>query len=74
MASTACFVMVSRNDSPIYETEVGTAPKVTLLCLDNCLRLKRLNQGWSASLAMVSEVKLDSHFVIKLGIRACVPV
>jgi hypothetical protein len=27
MASTACFVIVSRNDCPIYESEVGTAPK-----------------------------------------------
>ncbi|KAG0588577.1 hypothetical protein M758_2G208300 [Ceratodon purpureus] len=27
MSSTACFVIVSRNDSPIYESEVGTAPK-----------------------------------------------
>lgn len=28
MASTACFMIVSRNDIPIYEAEVGTAPKV----------------------------------------------
>jgi hypothetical protein len=27
MSSTACFVIVSRNDSPIYESEVGSAPK-----------------------------------------------
>ncbi|KAJ8560043.1 hypothetical protein K7X08_004101 [Anisodus acutangulus] len=27
MASTACFMIVSRNDIPIYEAEVGTAPK-----------------------------------------------
>jgi len=27
MSSTACFVIVSRDDSPIYESEVGTAPK-----------------------------------------------
>ncbi|KAL2643368.1 hypothetical protein R1flu_010955 [Riccia fluitans] len=27
MASTACFVIVGRNDCPIYESEVGTAPK-----------------------------------------------
>lgn len=28
MSSTACFVIVSRDDRPIYESEVGTAPKV----------------------------------------------
>jgi hypothetical protein len=28
MASTACFVIVSKNDIPIYEAEVGSAPKV----------------------------------------------
>ncbi|KAK3034405.1 hypothetical protein RJ639_033676 [Escallonia herrerae] len=27
MATTACFMIVSRNDIPIYEAEVGTAPK-----------------------------------------------
>eukprot|EP00271_Cylindrocystis_brebissonii_P020129 TRINITY_DN6531_c0_g1_i2.p1 TRINITY_DN6531_c0_g1~~TRINITY_DN6531_c0_g1_i2.p1 ORF type:complete len:136 (+),score=18.51 TRINITY_DN6531_c0_g1_i2:122-529(+) len=27
MASTACFVIVGRNDNPIYESEVGNAPK-----------------------------------------------
>ncbi|KAI8529474.1 hypothetical protein RHMOL_Rhmol12G0227200 [Rhododendron molle] len=27
MASTACFMIVSRNDIPIYEAEVGTAVK-----------------------------------------------
>jgi hypothetical protein len=30
MASTACFVIVSKNDIPIYEAEVGSAPKVWL--------------------------------------------
>ncbi|XP_026666083.1 trafficking protein particle complex subunit 2-like isoform X2 [Phoenix dactylifera] len=27
MANTACFIIVSRNDIPIYEAEVGSAPK-----------------------------------------------
>ncbi|TXG66578.1 hypothetical protein EZV62_007853 [Acer yangbiense] len=27
MASTACFIIVSRNDIPIYEAEVGSATK-----------------------------------------------
>ncbi|KAG8071433.1 hypothetical protein GUJ93_ZPchr0006g43121 [Zizania palustris] len=27
MASTACFVIVSKNDIPVYEAEVGSAPK-----------------------------------------------
>ncbi|VAI58450.1 unnamed protein product [Triticum turgidum subsp. durum] len=27
MASTACFVIVSKNDIPIYDAEVGSAPK-----------------------------------------------
>ncbi|EXB76509.1 Protein SUPPRESSOR OF npr1-1, CONSTITUTIVE 1 [Morus notabilis] len=27
MATTACFIIVSRNDIPIYEAEVGSAPK-----------------------------------------------
>ncbi|EPS64035.1 hypothetical protein M569_10746, partial [Genlisea aurea] len=27
MASTACFIIVSKNDIPIYEAEVGTVPK-----------------------------------------------
>ncbi|KAI3716280.1 hypothetical protein L6452_23508 [Arctium lappa] len=27
MSSTACFMIISRNDIPIYEAEVGTAPK-----------------------------------------------
>lgn len=27
MGSTACFVIVARNDCPIYESELGTAPK-----------------------------------------------
>jgi hypothetical protein len=31
MASTACFVIVSKNDIPIYEAEVGSAPKVSTL-------------------------------------------
>jgi trafficking protein particle complex subunit 2 len=32
MASTACFVIiVSKNDIPIYEAEVGSAPKVCTL-------------------------------------------
>ncbi|KAE9467792.1 hypothetical protein C3L33_00323, partial [Rhododendron williamsianum] len=29
MASTACFMIVSRNDIPIYEAEVGSAVKVS---------------------------------------------
>lgn len=28
MATTACFVIVGRNDSPIYESEVGSGPRV----------------------------------------------
>jgi hypothetical protein len=28
MATTACFIIVSRNDIPIYEAEVGSATKV----------------------------------------------
>ena len=28
MANTACFIIVGRNDIPIYEAEVGSAPKV----------------------------------------------
>lgn len=28
MANTACFIIVSRNDIPIYEAEVGSAMKV----------------------------------------------
>lgn len=28
MATTACFIIVSRNDIPIYETELGSAAKV----------------------------------------------
>ncbi|KAK3198423.1 hypothetical protein Dsin_021838 [Dipteronia sinensis] len=28
MASTSCFIIVSRNDIPIYEAEVGSATKV----------------------------------------------
>jgi len=28
MATTACFIIVSRNDIPIYEAEVGVAAKV----------------------------------------------
>ena len=31
MASTACFMIVSRNDIPIYEAEVGAAVKVWFL-------------------------------------------
>ncbi|KAH0920502.1 hypothetical protein HID58_028162 [Brassica napus] len=27
MANTACFIIVGRNDIPIYEAEVGSAPK-----------------------------------------------
>ncbi|CAH1443501.1 unnamed protein product [Lactuca virosa] len=27
MASTACFMIISRNDIPIYDAEVGSAPK-----------------------------------------------
>ena len=38
MSSTACFVIVSRNDSPIFESEVGTAPKV--LSLAHCAILR----------------------------------
>ncbi|KVH93016.1 hypothetical protein Ccrd_004933 [Cynara cardunculus var. scolymus] len=30
MSSTACFMIISRNDIPIYEAEVGTAPKILL--------------------------------------------
>jgi hypothetical protein len=28
MATTACFIIVSRDDIPIYEAEVGSATKV----------------------------------------------
>jgi|APAra0007618328_1042625.scaffolds.fasta_scaffold10100_2 hypothetical protein len=28
MANTACFIIVGRNDIPIYEAEVGSAAKV----------------------------------------------
>ena len=28
MANTACFMIVARNDIPIYEAEVGSAAKV----------------------------------------------
>eukprot|EP00244_Chara_vulgaris_P006837 TRINITY_DN2578_c0_g2_i1.p1 TRINITY_DN2578_c0_g2~~TRINITY_DN2578_c0_g2_i1.p1 ORF type:complete len:136 (+),score=28.03 TRINITY_DN2578_c0_g2_i1:262-669(+) len=27
MGSTACFVIVGKNDNPLYESEVGTGPK-----------------------------------------------
>lgn len=30
MTTTACFIIVSRNDIPIYEAEVGVAAKVCL--------------------------------------------
>lgn len=30
MANTACFIIVGRNDIPIYEAEVGSAAKVLL--------------------------------------------
>ncbi|CAK9176347.1 unnamed protein product, partial [Ilex paraguariensis] len=39
MASTACFMIVSRNDIPIYEAEVGTAPKRYLVVFLNPLIL-----------------------------------
>lgn len=29
MATTACFVIVGKNDSPIYESEVGSGPRVS---------------------------------------------
>lgn len=31
MANTACFIIVGRNDIPIYEAEVGSAAKVHFL-------------------------------------------
>ncbi|KAE9453508.1 hypothetical protein C3L33_14589, partial [Rhododendron williamsianum] len=34
MASTACFMIVSRNDIPIYEAEVGTAVKLIITLVD----------------------------------------
>lgn len=37
MTSTACFMIVSRNDIPIYEAEVGTAPKV---CHSRCIFMR----------------------------------
>lgn len=33
MATTACFIIVSRNDIPIYEAEVGSAAKVPTFVL-----------------------------------------
>jgi len=33
MASTACFVIVSKNDIPIYEAEVGSAPQSMFLSI-----------------------------------------
>ncbi|RYR44707.1 hypothetical protein Ahy_A08g040993 isoform C [Arachis hypogaea] len=31
MATTACFIIVSRNDIPIYEAEVGVAAKIFVI-------------------------------------------
>lgn len=31
MATAACFMIVSKNDIPIYEAEVGTSPRVFLI-------------------------------------------
>jgi hypothetical protein len=37
MATTACFIIVSRNDIPIYEAEVGVAAKVSSFFCFNLL-------------------------------------
>lgn len=40
MATTACFIIVSRNDIPIYEAEVGSTVKVRFFPLSGA-QLKR---------------------------------
>lgn len=37
MTSTACFMIISKNDIPIYEAEVGAAPKVCSLPLSRAI-------------------------------------
>ena len=37
MTTTACFIIVSRNDIPIYEAEVGSAAKVLCLFTSFCI-------------------------------------
>ncbi|XP_023643569.1 trafficking protein particle complex subunit 2-like isoform X1 [Capsella rubella] len=48
MANTACFIIVGRNDIPIYEAEVGSAAKVHFLFL-HCVLLHFLFLHWSLS-------------------------
>ncbi|KAK6912191.1 Trafficking protein particle complex subunit 2 [Dillenia turbinata] len=46
MATTACFIIVSSNDIPIYEAEIGSAPKtctyLKLVNIENILDMKGL--------------------------------
>lgn len=55
MASTACFMIVSRNDIPIYEAEVGTAPKVIDLC-STFFFIKCLSGGCMETASLPPEV------------------
>lgn len=52
MATTACFVIVGRNDSPVYESEVGSAPKVSFA---SERYLKVLHDASQTGLALLSQ-------------------
>jgi len=47
MATTACFIIVSRNDIPIYEAELGSAIKVCSLIqflIPICFHARKFNE------------------------------
>ncbi|OQU85306.1 hypothetical protein SORBI_3004G213900 [Sorghum bicolor] len=75
MASTACFVIVSKNDIPIYEAEVGSALKKEDLAHQHQFILHAAldvaqDLAWSTNAMFLRSVDRFSDFVVSVYVTA----
>lgn len=71
MATTACFMIVSKNDIPIYEAEVGTSPRREEVAYQHQFVLHAAldivqDQAWSTSAMWTYSVLSSVLFSVKL--------
>ncbi|KAL6903660.1 hypothetical protein ACP4OV_004473 [Aristida adscensionis] len=75
MASTACFVIVSKNDIPIYEAEVGSAPKKEDLSYHHQFILHAAldvvqDLAWTTSAMFLKSVDRFNDLVVSIYVTA----
>ncbi|KAL5215512.1 hypothetical protein ABZP36_006913 [Zizania latifolia] len=75
MASTACFVIVSKNGIPIYEAEVGSAPKKEDLAYQHQFILHAAldvvqDLAWTTNTMFLKSVDRFSDLVVSVYVTA----